>query len=609
MIKNVNNFHVDLIKMFYDQKIDFNDLEETLSKRKYSSKNFTTYSLDPFEGDFNYNKKRHLLNRILVGYSKRHMDDFEGLNLTQCIELIFSEESLNYPSNIYYHDLNSSSFQDKYGVQDVEPNDEFINKIHSHDESLSFERMISTWSVFYQGMYNQSTSIHWKLFLFLHNLTPSDSTNSSGSKGVYAYGKLLFDSCFRSYKDFIYNLTLDNSMIVYLNLYLSQKDTPDENFAREIQELFTQGNQNENNFTEDDVREIARALVGWGVDEELQRNSLSYNSTPFFNHLNHDTGDKQFSSYYNNRIIRGRSGPEGAEELDEVIDMLFETENSSKYIVRRLYQFFVYPVISDEIENQIIEPLSQVYRDNNFSLIEPLKILLSSEHFYSPELPNSIIKSPLDFLIGLVKEVDLENCDMFFNNGQEFIFKSLSPEVFNEKSNDLSHIKYYISQYLMDNGFNLGMRINYPPSVAGWPSFYRSPVYDLFWMNTTTTPLRQQYSRDIFYGNIPINTNIENVPVFMRVNYLEYLLTFNNPYSIDSFLEELILRFINIEIPLTTKTRLKSVLLGGNNEVHWSTDVTNFLSDNRQSQDYYSFGNRISEALSQLTTLSEFQLH
>ena len=87
-----------------------------------------------------------------------------------------------------------------------------------------------------------------------------------GAKSGYNYYKLLFNSCFYSYKDFIYNITLDASMLEYLNLQLSLKDTPDENFAREIQELFTVGKRPFSKFTEKDVREIARALVGWRYD-------------------------------------------------------------------------------------------------------------------------------------------------------------------------------------------------------------------------------------------------------------------------------------------------------------------------------------------------------
>ena len=115
-------------------------------------------------------------------------------------------------------------------------------------------------------MYSQPTSISWKFFLFLHNLTPVQSFG--GNKTIYAHLRLIFEGPFRSYKDFIYDLTMDPSMLEYLNLRLSRKETPDENYAREVQELFTVGKRPFSRYTEGDVQAAARLLVGWDFDWE-----------------------------------------------------------------------------------------------------------------------------------------------------------------------------------------------------------------------------------------------------------------------------------------------------------------------------------------------------
>ena len=391
---------------------------------------------------------------------------------------------------------------------------------------------------------------------------------------------------------------------------MSKKETPDENFAREIQELFTQGKRPTSQFTEEDVRGIARALVGWRFYSSDTRNSTSYETVPVFHPWNHDTSDKHFSSYYNNRIIRGRSGPEGAEELDEVIDMLFETEGSAKDIVRRLYQFFVYPVISDEIESQIIEPLAQVYRDNNFSLVEPLKILLASEHFYSEEIPNSIIKSPIDFLIGVMKEVNISNGNLNYWDGAQHYYSNFNPEVFDDKEKDPSYQKYYLTRRLMWDGEKIGLRFFFPPSVSGWPAYYQAPVYDLFWINSTTSPRRSRFLESFFWGvwiNIRKGDDDENVP--LKVDFAAYLNSFENPYDVDDVLSEMISRFISITISSETRDRLRNTLLGGNSATHWNDDIANLLSDNPNINDYHHLGNRIGKTLYQLGTLGEFQLH
>ena len=95
------------------------------------------------------------------------------------------------------------------------------------EEFFGDERRTSIFWSIYGSIYNQDTSIHWRLFLFIHNLVPVSFDNPLGHKGIYNYAKLVFDSCFSSYRDFIYNVTFDGNMLHYLNLALSQKDTPD----------------------------------------------------------------------------------------------------------------------------------------------------------------------------------------------------------------------------------------------------------------------------------------------------------------------------------------------------------------------------------------------
>ncbi|MDA8639848.1 DUF1800 domain-containing protein [Flavobacteriaceae bacterium] len=595
------NEPLDLVKLFYSQDIDFKSLESALEKRTTAAKNFSSYSLEPYRGDFGVAQKKHLLNRTVVGMAKRHLDDLDGLSLSEAIDLIFTEETLEEPTNIYYHELSAEEFFEQTGIEDVGPNQPFIDRDVNLDVRNNSQRQNATWAVFYDGMYHQNTSIHWKLFLFLHNLVPVVHTD--GAVQIHKYFKLVFEACFSSYKDFIYDVTTNPLMLEYLNLAFSKKETPDENYAREIQELFTQGKRPTTQFTEEDVRGIARALVGWATTIKGKGH------VPVFRPWNHDSGDKQFSSYYNNRVIRGRSGDEGADELRDVVDMLFDTEQSAKYIVRRLYQFFVYPVVTDEIETQIIRPLSLIFRDNNYSLVEPLKVLLSSDHFFSREIPNSIIKSPIDFTIGMMKEVDIKEGQLYHWNGNRYIYENFEPDFYGQKEKDPSHIKYYLGQRLKGDGQNLGMRIQFPPSVSGWPAYYQAPVYDLFWINSTTFPLRSQYAEKYFVNGLYINVRIEDRSVTLKADYTGYLKTFENPYAIESFIDELLYRFLAVEISARTRARLKEALLKGNNESHWNDEVRNLFADSPNINDYHNTTKRIGLTLSLIATLGEYQLH
>ena len=607
---------IDLVKMFYDQDIDHKSLEKALNQRENTAKGFTNLSLNPYSGEFGPNQKKHLLNRTMVGYCHRHQKDLENLNLDQSIDLIFREDSFKEPTNIYYWEKNAEEYRERYESEDVGPNEPFIERAYrklrpTFEEQFGNERTIAiNWSI-YDGIYHQMTSIHWKLFLFLHNLVPTQSFNLLGHKGAYNYFKLLFNHCFTSYKDFIYNITIDGSMLSYLNLYLSKKETPDENYAREIQELFTVGKRPFSKFTEKDVREIARALVGWTHSyEEIVYDQGSEN-IPRFEEWNHDTGDKFFSSFYGNRIIRGKEGQAGADELQEVVDMIFETQENSIYIARRLYQFFVYPALTDEIEDKIIKPLAKIYRDNNYSLVEPLKVLFKSEHFFNNQIENSLIKSPIEFSMSILKEINLVNDGVLFHwDGNNQHFSLFEPEYFGEKEKDQSYFKYQLTRTLnWYYGKELGMLISDPPSVSGWPALYQEPVYDLFWINSSTITRRIQLMNDYLKWGAWLDIFIGDNGIQRRLNLVSYLKTFENPKNINSFIDQLIFRFIGGEPSSKIREKLNQALLNDINESHWSDEVSKIIEiQSPDKSSYSSMEWRLGNAFEVLGLTGEFHL-
>ncbi len=133
-------------------------------------------------------------------------------------------------------------------------------------------------------------------------------------------------------------VTIDAAMLVHLNGYLNSKRAPDENYARELQELFTVGKGDDSLYTEEDVREAARVLIGWRIDSQTL--------VPYCDENSHDAGSKPFSSFYNNTTIAGNA--DGMTEVDQFINMIFATEECSKFICRKLYKWFVYYQIDDD---------------------------------------------------------------------------------------------------------------------------------------------------------------------------------------------------------------------------------------------------------------------
>ena len=601
---------IDLVKDFYAQDIDFKSL---LSAKK-AAKKVTNYSLNTFSGAFGEAEKRHLLNRALIGNAKRHMDDLDNLSLEQSLSLLFTTEEIGEPINDYYYKMNAQQYQERYGSEDVAPGAPFISRAYNRDlppgseEQFGGERngAIRTW--LHNAMFNQNTSIHWKLFLFLHNLVPTTAFDMFGHKTAYNYTKLLFDSCFGSYKQFIYDITIDSSMLIYLNLYLSQKETPDENYAREVQELFTVGKRPFAQFSESDVREIARALVGWNTDYDSLVYEEGHEETSWFQDWNHDTGDKFFSEFYNNTVIRGRSGQEGEEELAEVIDMLFETDESCIYIARRLYQFFVYPNLTDEIESQIIRPLADVFRNSNFSLVETLKVLLKSEHFFDAGNRNNLILPPYEFAFKLMKEVSIFGGNLVHWDGNTLHDEISDPNYFPEALKDQTTLSARVWDNIRWHVSNLGMEILEPPSVSGWPAYYQAPVYDLFWINTNTLKSRKQLAQSVLQWGIWLNYDIGGNSVNLNFNCLDFIREFENPYNLDAFIDELNKRFLVDDMSQITKDRIKRAFLNGIDENHWEEEMRIIITDNLNPF-LTGIQNKITNGLSLYSMLGEFHLH
>ena len=588
---------IDLVEQFYKENVD---LKAILNARK--AKKEVTSGLEPYTGEFGPAQKKHLLNRTMVGMAKRHMDDLEGLSIDEAIDLIFTPEELGEPVNNYFFEITNEQWNEKYGRDDVGPGEPFVYKDCvriqelGNDESNENGRWNSTYAFFIERFYNQNTSIHWKLFLFLHNLIPSKD-GPGGYKGFFGYLKVIFDSCFEDYRKTIYDITVNSSMLSYLNLGLSRKETPDENYAREVQELFTVGKRPFSKYTEEDVREVARALVGWRIDwDSWMKEGLVTSS---FNQWNHDTDDKYFSEFYGNKIIRGREGEDGAKELDDVIEMIFNTEESAIYLSSRLYQFFVYHDISGAVEENIIKPMAKVMRENNFSLIEPLKLLLRSEHFFDVSFYNSMIKSPQDFVFGMLKEFDMFNGVIQNYQQQQNGNDNYTPP--ERLINPISRW-YYFSDQIRWNTSRLGMHLGNPPSVSGWPAYYQAPVYDLFWINSMTiqdrvnfTQLATQWGLWMQDGN------------HLTLDRVKYILTYQSVDNLDALIQELANRFLGGDVPLKTKDRIKQNVLNGVNESYW-TDAVNDYKNNPTPNKKNNLNWRIQELLSKLFQLGEINL-
>lgn len=230
---------------------------------------------------------------------------------------------------------------------------------------------------------------------------------------------------FSNFRELLFNVSKSAAMLQFLNNQQNKKEHPNENFARELMELFTLGR---GNYTEQDIRESARAFTGW-----------SFNRDTFvfeFKEKQHDFGKKTFLK---------REGDFGGEDI---INILLDQRQTAYFLCRKIYAYYV----NDVVDEDRVKELAAYYYINSYNTDMLLRKIALSDWFYAPQNRGGKIKPPVDLLIGLNRQ---------FN------------------------IRYQDDTALVRIQRSLGQLLFYPPNVAGWPGGKN-------WINSSTLMLRMR---------------------------------------------------------------------------------------------------------------------
>ncbi|HET9279099.1 MAG TPA: DUF1800 domain-containing protein, partial [Flavitalea sp.] len=351
--------------------------------------------LTPYSGPWTTPEITHLLKRTMFGAAKADVDHFKGRSINDAVNDLLSIPALPpSPPLKNYDNSNIPANDPEYSVA---AGTTWVNN-NSTDGTANSRRINSLKSWWVALMINQQRNILEKMVLFWHNHFSTETADIGRAIWCYQNNIILRQYALGNFKQFVKAITLDTGMLRYLNGYLNTNTAPDENYSRELQELFTLGKENKPNYTEDDVKQAARVLTGWRIDNNT--------NTVLFQANRHDTGNKQFSTFYNNTVVTGKTGALGGEqELDAMLDMIFaKAVEVSEFMVRKLYRWFCYYSIDPTTETNVIQPLAKIFRDSNWEIKPVLSTLFKSEHFFDALNQGCLIKSPLDLTVGLCRE-------------------------------------------------------------------------------------------------------------------------------------------------------------------------------------------------------------
>jgi uncharacterized protein (DUF1800 family) len=410
--------------------------------------------------------------------------------------------------------------------------------------------------------------------LFWHNHFATETADINNSQFVYNHHTLLRSSALGNFKTLTKAITIDPGMLVYLNGASNTATAPDENYGRELQELFCCGKGKDSLYTEADVKAAAQVLTGWKYSNTTNTSS--------FDITRHNKINKQFSAFYNNTIITGQTtATAGDIEIDAMLNMIFATQEVAKYICRRIYRWFVYYDIDDTIEANIIKPLADIFRLNNYEIKPVLSALLKSEHFYDSLIKGAQIKSPVDLVVGLCREF-------------EIAFQPATDYATN----------YGMYNYLVSWVSNMQQNMGDPPDVSGWKAYYQSPQFYEIWINSDTLPKRNQFTDTMIVSGYTLNAKK------IQIDGVAFAQSFSSPGDPNKLIDDVVKFLLRVDISTASKKQIKTdILLGGQSTDSYWTDAWNlFITTPTNTSNATIVKNRLRDLIKYFMDLSEYQL-
>lgn len=491
--------------------------------------NFRTLSgLNNYAGAFGNMQLVHLLKRTLFGVKQADILAYAGKPLNTVVDALLTPGTAPSPPVNNYNDSN-------YTDANVPAGQTWVNAPYT--DGTADSRRTTSYKAWWLGrMLNQRQTIEEKMVLFWHNHFSTQTANIGDARYEYKHNALLRQYALGNFKQLVKQITTDPAMLRYLNGYQNVKTSPNENYGRELQELFTIGKGPNSKYTEDDVKAAARLLTGYTV------NATTISSG--FDSTKHDTANKQFSAFYSNKVIVGKTGTGGATELDDMLDMIFATDECALFICRKLYRFFVYYIIDDATETNVIAPLATIFRANNYEIKPVLKALFTSDHFFDPLNRGCVIKSPIDLHVGVCRDFNI---------------------VFPAETDYVN--AYYMWDYIRAQSATISQNIGDPPNVAGWPAYYLAPQYHELWINTDTLPKRNQFTDTIVANGYTRNGKK------IVIDVIAFTSTLPNPFDPNALVADALTQLYVIDVSQQVKDFLKSILLSSQLADHYWYDA------------------------------------
>lgn len=529
----------------------------------YSFNNEASTGLEPYVGDWTVEQATHLLKRCTFGPVLSEIDQALAMGMEASIGALLASKALPDPP-INYND----------GRDVVAIGETWINHPVPRSSRVPRRRSLLAWTILQQ--LQDGFSIREKMTLFWHNHFSIEQGIVNDARFLYQYQDLLRQNALGNFRELTKAVTVNPAMLRYLDGRRNIKNKPNENYGRELLELFTIGKGplaapgDYTNYTEDDVLEMARILTGWR-DYGYNSDSIAEPTSEFVP-ARHDTNTKTLSHRFDSAHFEDG----GMQEYAQLINLIFSKDEVAYFISRKLYRWLVNYDIPTSVEDSVIRPMAELLIESDYEIKPVLRALLCSAHFYSADLCGAIIKNPIEYTVALLRQGQV-----VMGNNEIDTYKALWKVYQFMDSTQMAYFK--------------------PPSVAGWPAFYQEPVYYQSWINTATLAPRVDFGVELSssrgWGNFRLKMDVlgivSSIPLVGDPNVL---------------IDKLSLLFYAQSLADNQKAFLKEVLIPGLPDFEWTVEYGKYLGDPTDRNLAESVEQRLRNLFQALIRLPETQL-
>lgn len=454
----------------------------------------------------------------------------------------------------------------------------WVDKPYSFQGDDENYRYQSLFGWYFQQLLAGSTTVNCKMTLFWIN--HFGMTEVKDHRAQYQYVSLFQDLATGSFRELIERITVAPAMLQFLDGEVNRGDNPNENYARELLELYTVQKGpliapgDYTNYTEEDVASVARCLTGWRNNDFL----FSADGTlpeSYFDAETHDDGSKQLSYHFNEAVITGN----GEQEYRDLLTVILAQHATAEGIVRELYRFFVYTTISSTAEATIIQPLAAELLAVDYQIAPVLKELLGSEHFYEMSNRGPVIKNPYEYIVSLLRPLGY------------FDYLNL----------DVKH-RYGIGVKLAYYGELMNMSYLFIPTVSGWRAYYDAPRFGRNWISPATLQRRKDFANDITRGLFFV------YDTQLPLDWIGFLTELVNPGQVDALVAEVVRLFLSRPLTPGQLSALRERVLQGQTPSTWTVLYAEFQVEPENDSLRRMVADRVELLVEGVVSLPEFQL-